>query len=171
WYSFTEFQCNPLTPPKTCYIQVNEFEQLLELEGNATGESRYLNQQRVANKPLSFANTQQFESRHYFNVYQYTTTRSAFEFYEVAKSVTQQEGTIFDAPPAVVPGNLESLDNPTEQVRGVFEVAAVDTVRVSITQAEVRSEIVIEPFCDAPSQECCDCRRFPMSSTLKPDWF
>lgn len=171
WYDFTEFQCSPISPPSTCYIQVQEFEQLLELEGNSNSEDSYLINRFVANKPLLFSNTREFESRHYFNVYQYTLSREVFEFWSTAKSVTQQEGTIFDAPPAVIPGNLFSPDNLTEQVRGVFEVAAIDTIRTSIIQTDVSQQIVIQPFCTGVSQECCDCRRIPMSSREKPRWF
>lgn len=170
YYDFTEFPCSPLSPPKTCYIQVNNFEQLIATAGNEEANPLPLQDIFIAPKKLD-PRSREFTSLHYFNVHQHTISREAHEFWSRSKAITQQEGDIFDTPPAVIPSNIINLDRPEELVRGFFEVSSVSTVRTAITSAEMAEEFFIQVYCNFPTSECCNCLSFENSSREKPEWF
>lgn len=170
YYDFTEFPCSPLSPPKTCYIQVENFEQLIATVGNEGANTLPLRDIFIVPKELD-THSREFTSLHYFNVYQHTISREAHEFWSRAKAITQQEGDIFDAPPAVIPSNIVNLNRPQELVRGFFEVSSVNVVRTSITSGEMAEEFFIQVYCKFPTSECCNCLGFENSSREKPEWF
>ena len=91
-------------------------------------------------------------------------TREALDYWVDVDRVSNQQGSIFDAPPAVVAGNLFNVSDSSNQVFGFFEANAVDTAFM-FTLPQSFAPFRLEPFC-APfpwsnpplyPPECYDC--------------
>ncbi len=93
---------------------------------------------------------QAFEQRIAFAVYQRTIGREAYEYWNKINKLLTADGTIFDAPPAAVPGNVENITHPNSPALGLFEVGAADTVRVFTVNGQLGSEFLLHntPYCD-----------------------
>ncbi|MBL7698229.1 MAG: DUF4249 domain-containing protein [Chitinophagaceae bacterium] len=65
-------------------------------------------------------------------VKQYAISKEAFEFYDRVKKNTEQLGSIFDAQPSEVSGNVVCLSNPSEIVIGYVEFTTVESMRTFI---------------------------------------
>jgi len=58
-------------------------------------------------------------------VKQYVLTKAGFEFFEALKKNTEQVGSIFDAQPSVLPGNIHAVTNPADVVIGFVSAGTV----------------------------------------------
>jgi len=70
-------------------------------------------------------------------VKQYALTGDAYTFYLNLKKNTEQLGSIFDAEPSQVPGNIHSVTNPSEPVIGYVSAGATTTKRIFITNQQI----------------------------------
>ncbi len=70
-----------------------------------------------------------FAERHYFNVIRSTISSSAMNYWEKLDKTANRAGSIFDAPPSPVPGNIYNIDDPEVAVLGFFEAITTDTTR------------------------------------------
>jgi hypothetical protein len=162
---------NDIPPP--CYIWEYPNQQRMSLYNGALNPTERLPQTLVARQYVDY----RFLSRHYFLVTQLSISREAFEYWERVNKAVNRTGSIFDAPPAPVAGNLFSPSNPNEQVLGYFEVALTDTA--SIFTVPGFFNFWIPPYCRyVPFQPvaryprvCINCLDFPNSSLQKPDFF
>ncbi len=118
--------------PMQCYI-TNELsaQDIFLVDGTAIRNVN-LNNREVAVRPLDYT----FRTNHYFNIIQFAQNKEAHDYWQNLKSLTTRQGSIFDAPPAQVPGNITSSD-PSESVFGFFEAAAVDTARLRVTNTDI----------------------------------
>ena len=71
------------------------------------------------------------------NVRQYALSKEAFQFLEKMKKNTEQLGSIFDAQPSELKGNIHSTTNPNETVIGFVEVSQEQTQRIFINRNQV----------------------------------
>jgi len=78
-----------------------------------------------------------FSLKHYFNFVQMALTRESHDYWEKVNQLTTRSGSIFDVPPAEIPGNIVSSD-PDEVVLGIFDVAQMDTARTLLTNNDIR---------------------------------
>jgi hypothetical protein len=67
-------------------------------------------------------------------VRQYALTPDAYNFYINLKKNTEQLGSIFDAQPSQISGNIHSVTNPSEPVLGYISVGSVASQRIFISQ-------------------------------------
>lgn len=173
-YSYPEVFCGGLHQPKSCYINIPAFSKDFTLF-NSSLSSRSRVDSLLLFKKQDLTSTE-FRGRHYFSVFQYTITESAYIYWLKVKEVTTQSGTVFDKPPAAVIGNLTNMTDPSMTVLGYFELASVSIARSSI--------FPFEYFADAPDQDrcgpflrrswpgsCCNCLEIPDATTLRPAWF
>ena len=72
-------------------------------------------------------------------VQQYALTKEAYEFLEKMKKNTEQNGSIFDAQPSQLKGNIHCVSIPDEPVIGFISVSTVTKKRLFISKAEVPS--------------------------------
>lgn len=75
-------------------------------------------------------------------VRQYALTADGYNFLTLMQKNTESLGTIFDAQPSQITGNIHSLTHPTEQVIGWVSAGTVTSQRIYIGRADVPSTYV-----------------------------
>lgn len=178
----------PRYSPMQCYVTNNLSEQETFLLDGSEIRTPELGRRLFAKRDVD----RSFAVKHYFNVIQSAINKETYEYWSRVNSITTREGSIFDTPPAPVPGNITSSD-PEEIVLGFFEVIAVDTARTFMTNNDIPS------FWDDPcelkgpdriplfsvpiecvtcliqekivEETCIFCNKLVNSSTLRPSYF
>jgi hypothetical protein len=104
------------------------------------GSSVKLAQDVIYRYPLQIIppNTEQISIRYSIQVSQYALTEPAFDYLTLMKSNTESLGSIFDAQPSVLKGNLHCLNNPTQQVIGYISAGTVQQQRIFISRSQVK---------------------------------
>ena len=72
----------------------------------------------------------------FFSVKQLSINREAYEYWEKIKIVINNQGSLFDIPPAPVFGNIANVEDRNEIVLGYFEVAKTKVTRINTTRAD-----------------------------------
>jgi Domain of unknown function (DUF4249) len=70
---------------------------------------------------------------------QYALTDSGYQFYHLMQQNTETLGSIFDAQPSALTGNIHCLTNPEERVIGYISAGTVTQYRIWISRAQVPS--------------------------------
>ncbi|NCT75310.1 MAG: DUF4249 domain-containing protein [Chitinophagaceae bacterium] len=70
-------------------------------------------------------------------VRQYALDKDAYEFYDLLRKNTESIGTIFDAQPSEVKGNITCLTDPAEPVIGYVTASSVEEQRIFINASQV----------------------------------
>jgi len=70
-------------------------------------------------------------------VKQYALTPEAFNFYTNLKKNTEQLGSIFDAQPSEISGNIHSVANPAEPVIGYISAGSPSSKRIFISKSQL----------------------------------
>ena len=84
---------------------------------------------------------------------QYALTGDAYTFWANLKTNTEQLGSIFDAQPSSVSGNIHSINNPAEVVIGYISAGTVASKRIFITNAQIPNtmSVTVNPECQLDS--------------------
>ena len=82
-------------------------------------------------------NSQKISSRYSILVKQYGLSEKAYQYFQVLKKTTENLGSIFDAQPTQLSGNIHSVSNPSEIVIGYFTASSVTQKRIFISKNEV----------------------------------
>ncbi len=174
-YAVMQPDCGPLTPRLTCYITETTNTQDIALFSSDNVEANQLSKFLVATDDTrpQYA----FSLRYYVNIYQLSITPEAYQYWADVKTIANQEGTIFNAPPAPIRGNLYNINDSDETVLGYFEAAAIDTVRTFLRRSDL-DPLPISDFCgfaigSQPSnpRACCDCLLLPSSTLERPNYW
>ena len=178
----------PRYTPFQCYIINNLSEQEAFLLDGTKIRSQQLGRRLFADRLVD----RSFAVKHYFNIIQSAINKETHDYWSKVNSLTTREGSIFDEPPAPVPGNIFS-DDPNEEVLGFFEVTAVDTARRFLTNNDIRAfwddpcelngpewlpVFSLPPECiqclfdeEIVDETCVFCQRLPNSSLSRPSYF
>lgn len=70
-------------------------------------------------------------------VKQYSLTPEAYAFLEIMKKNTEQTGSIFDAQPSALKGNIRNLKNPDEPVIGYFSICPIQEKRIFVKNTDL----------------------------------
>ncbi|MEJ5993805.1 DUF4249 domain-containing protein [Pedobacter sp. Du54] len=70
-------------------------------------------------------------------VKQYAITKEAYQFYEELKKNTENLGSIFDAQPSEIKGNIHNVNRPYESVIGYIGAGTVQKKRIFISKNEI----------------------------------
>jgi hypothetical protein len=130
------------------------------------GSSAKLAQNVITNNPIiSIASTSEKIGLEYsILVRQYALTAEAFNFYTNLKKNTEQLGSIFDAQPSQISGNIHSVANPLEPVIGYISVGSITSQRIFIykrvlpawgTPPPFYSDCVLAVDPEEPKSPCC----------------
>ncbi len=115
-----------------------------------------------------------FNETQYFNVTQSSISEEAFLYWQKIDRVTNDVGTLFDAPPASVIGNMINESDPELPVLGYFRVESSVIERIKVNPNQIPIQIPAK-YCglnrlSSPS-ECSNCLGFPNSTEMKPSWW
>ena len=81
--------------------------------------------------------SEKIETKYSILVKQYALTAEAYNFWQNLKKNTEQLGSIFDAQPSNINGNIHCTSNPAETVIGYVSVSNVQTKRIFITNQQL----------------------------------
>jgi len=172
-YNLVEFPQPPFFAFKVCYFTFPlNTQDVILLDGSHVPVGVWENQ-FLASREIDWT----FGGRHYFTVYQVAMTEEAFAYWQDVQRVIEQVGSIFDAPPAAVRGNVSNIDDPSEIVLGYFGAMAVDTARI-FTTAEDFPIGIFNQLCpqlnivgppDDPA--CYNCFMLDGANPVRPDFF
>lgn len=121
-----------------------------------------------------------FQYPFFVSVRQLSINREAYEYWEKIKIVINNQGSLFDIPPAPVLGNIFNVEDREETVLGYFEVAKTKITRIYSTRSDVPfflvdpCEYIPSKSDDSYSAECKSCEARAQGkrwTTNKPDWW
>lgn len=78
-------------------------------------------------------------------VRQYALTEPAFNYWKILQKNTQQQGSIFDAQPSQLVGNIHSVSDPQEIVIGYISASTVQEQRLFIRKTELTNWVSTDP--------------------------
>lgn len=118
-----------------------------------------------------------FLEKHYFIVKQHSINFESYEYWRKVNILANQVGSIFDVPPALITGNIESTTNPDERVFGFFEARNTILTRIPLFASDV--PFFLEQICffepgkpvEDYAAECLNCLVLPNSTNEIPSWF
>ncbi|HEY4327084.1 MAG TPA: DUF4249 domain-containing protein [Mucilaginibacter sp.] len=122
------------------------------------GSSAKLKQDVIYQAPITFveSSSEKIETEYSIRVRQYALTGDAYTFWENIKKNTEQLGSIFDAQPSNIKGNIHNVNNPSEPVIGYISVSLVQTKRVFIHNNQVPNWNPADPYdCQLDSMLYC----------------
>lgn len=94
-------------------------------------------------------------------VRQFALTADAFRFWENLKKNTEQLGSIFDAQPSQISGNIHSLSDPNEPVIGYVSAGSITSKRIFIANEKI-------PFAWLPDYTQSGCTLDTLLFAVKP---
>lgn len=160
--------------PPPCYVYVYTSGDDLHLYDGRANQAA-----RLTNLSLGFQEIDlTFVEKHWFSVYQRSLTPEAFDYFNKIDQLLANTGTIFDTPPAPVPGNFRNIQQVEEEVLGYFTVASSQVKRFATFRfdipVELEDECLYRPF--KPSSEdyprrCLRCETVRNSTFVRPDFF
>jgi hypothetical protein len=83
--------------------------------------------------------TEKLAIRYSINVLQYALTSDAYQYWDILKKSTQQTGTLFDAQPSQVTGNIHCVNNPSEPVLGFMTACSISQKRIFIDNSQLNN--------------------------------
>ncbi len=103
------------------------------------GSSAKLSKDIIADFPINTIplNGVQLSVKYSIMVRQFALTKEHFEYLENIKKITEQMGSIFDAQPSQLTGNIHCLSDPTEVVLGYAAASSKSEQRIFIKNADV----------------------------------
>ncbi|MEM8938587.1 MAG: DUF4249 domain-containing protein [Bacteroidota bacterium] len=101
------------------------------------------------------------DKQYYVNVKQYVISEEVYNFYSQLKVLAEIDGEIFDPPPVSVPSNIYNVDDPNEQVIGVFGAYSKYEIGVFVKRSQLSSV--------KNNNVCGDCRYFLSGDLQVPD--
>ena len=115
-----------------CWRSVNSTDIIL-------GSSIALSKDVISRAPITIVpqNSQKISIRYSILIKQYALTQDAYQYFSILKKNTENLGSIFDAQPTQLTGNIHSVKNPSEVVIGFFTASTVQQKRIFITKYDV----------------------------------
>ncbi len=134
-YYYKNGVVNPLTSSdvdiSTCYRTASSNQIFV-------GSSAKLNNDIITNQQLGgLTSSEKIVHGYVLQVKQYALTKEGFEYYQNLKTNTEQLGSIFDAQPSILKGNIHCINNPAETVIGFISVSTVTNKQVNLTYSQI----------------------------------
>ncbi|MBS1532433.1 MAG: DUF4249 domain-containing protein [Bacteroidetes bacterium] len=122
----------PAQQVHVCYDNVNASTILLQSTANLKGSI-------INNYPITqiASTSEKIAYKYSILVKQYPITADAFNFWSQLKKNTEQIGTVFDALPSEVQGNIHCTSDPAEPVIGYVSASTVSQKRIFIGRTQL----------------------------------
>jgi len=139
------------------------------------GESVSINKDLIT-KQLAFleSNGSKFSLGYSMEVTQYTLNDEAYNYWKKIDDQQNNVGSVFDAPPAQIIGNLTYVEEIEQPVLGFFEANFITKKRIFIRPTDFVKEPILETSpCgfDNPPGWCTDCTTIVGSGRDKPSYW
>jgi hypothetical protein len=109
------------------------------------------------------------EKPHYLLLEQQSLSKEAYEFWQTIDTQTNNSGGVFDLPPATVPGNMECLTDPDEQVLGFFGASAVSQLVYYVNRSQVgKPPVASTPINAVRDFNCEPCKESLFRTGVRP---
>jgi hypothetical protein len=82
-------------------------------------------------------NSEKIELRYSILLKQYALTKEGYQFWENLKKNTEQLGSIFDAQPTQLKGNIHNINDPAEPVIGYVSITNIQSKRIFIDNTQL----------------------------------
>jgi len=128
------------------------------------GSSAKLSQDVIYRAPLTFipSTSEKIEDRYTILVKQYAMTSAGYNYYSLLKQNTEELGSIFDAQPSTLTGNIHCTSSPNIPVIGYVTAGTVALKRIYIDYNTLPSNyITTYPYNCAEDTALYDDTRFP----------
>jgi Domain of unknown function (DUF4249) len=113
----------------------------------------------ITNNPITSvgSTSEKLGDKYSIIVRQYALTGDAYSFWTNLKKNTEQLGSIFDAQPSQIAGNIHSANNPAEPIIGYISVGSVSQQRIFIlnTQLPAWASTTFNPSCMLDTELYC----------------
>jgi hypothetical protein len=105
------------------------------------GSTVALSQDVISEAPITIIpqNSEKIGIRYSILVKQYALTEAAYQYFQVLKKNTESLGSIFDAQPTQLVGNIHSISNPSEVVIGYITASSVQQQRIFISNNQLNN--------------------------------
>lgn len=159
--NYVEYSCRgcPRPAPKACckHCWVTESDDIL-----STTDDWLRDGQNIKNQAVMFIPFYQYMNKKMvLTIYQHVISEGAYNYFKALNNQVESTGSMFDAPPTELKGNVYNVADKTEKVIGFFEASSTSSAVITIKGTEV--DYNIPPF-DYPD----DCLLIPNSTTVKP---
>lgn len=162
-YQHTDQYCDPFDKVQTCYYELERAtdNQLIPLLDGSKWE-------RGISIPFSIAQAPVIDSIFgeitYYTILQESISLQTLRYWEKVQRLLAQRGSIFDAPPGQIRGNIYKVDEPEKLVLGLF-YASSETIAYVKTYPLDFLPLQLTPYCGVygsypnpfPYPECCYC--------------
>lgn len=181
WVVIQTFRLNPTdfpdpfsSIPPSCYVNRQVQPQRIPVFSSAGFNGDVVPNQLLGRIEIDYA----FNNKNVITVKTYSQTPEAYEFYRKAGITLNNTGSLFDTPPAAIPGNLYNVEDDSEEVLGYFDAASIELQRVTVTRGDFPFRIPSTECEYVPGKEtgqynayCIDCRVLEGSSYERPDFY
>ena len=112
------------------------------------GSSAKLIKDVIVNNPITFvpSGSEKFTSRYSILVRQYALTGEAYNFWQNLKKNTEELGSIFDAQPSQLKGNIHSTTDSREPVIGYISVGSISSQRIYINVQQLPAWLPVKAY-------------------------
>ncbi|GAC1304046.1 MAG: hypothetical protein NVSMB24_10920 [Mucilaginibacter sp.] len=146
--TYFKFQNNKVlfrTPDEyvnTCYVTTKSSNIIINSSARLSNDVIYKN-------PITQLSMSSEKILHRYSILlkQYVITKEAYDFWTILQKNTEKLGTIFDAQPSQVTGNIHCITDPSEPVLGYMSVSTVSQKRIFIDKTEL-------PIWPVPQNDC-----------------
>ncbi len=159
--NYVDYTCRgcPRPAPKSCckFCWINESDEILSSENDWLRDGHRIENQMVMFIPFY----QYMNKKMVLTVYQHTISEQAYQYFKALKNQAESTGSMFDAPPTELKGNIFNVRDKSEKVIGFFEASLASSATITINGLEIDYEI---PAFDYPD----DCLTIDNASTTRP---
>lgn len=85
---------------------------------------------------------EKFEIRYSMLLSQQALTKDGYTFWQNLKQNTEQLGSIFDAQPSSISGNIHNINNPAEPVIGFISAGTIQRKRIYINRSDLPANFI-----------------------------
>ncbi|HEY4197472.1 MAG TPA: DUF4249 domain-containing protein [Mucilaginibacter sp.] len=104
----------------------------------------------IAKNSVNFlpSTSEKLADRYSILVKQYALTTEAYDYWTQLKKNTEQLGSVFDAQPSEIAGNIHCVTVPSEPVLGFISVGSYSQSRIFIDNASLPAWLAVRPYYD-----------------------
>ncbi len=163
---------NPLAPPAdTCYLTEEAASQAINIFSTLESTTNFIERQYIGRK---YVEPYKYYIRHYFNVSVVSMTERRYNYWNHVDDLINQNGDIFDEPPAKIRGNIKNEEGDLDDAFGYFEAVAVDTAHAYTLRTDFSFNISNPcPYPRGSSRNrwgCSNCLDLPNSTLDRPPY-